>query len=310
MNLSAFRRTARVLLHPILAIGSLFVAADAVQGACDPCFPWRNHGEYVRCVAHEVQEAVEQGLLGEDEGSNMVSQAAQSDIGKKGFVPTGCQLPVCQGGVFSDNFNDGTPTGWDARLETPTFWHEANGVMSFEGTSTGFEPRSLLIQTGMRVLSSYTATYRSRSVDPSEITLRIGGVVFRYQDDLNYIGVVPLLHRTDHNIGFYLFKLKNGVKTQIGGGLCASEGDLVTSVCDRTRLFDPLTLTNWRSFEVSADGNRYRLAIDGTTILDFADSGADFVNGSRFGLMFFGGGLSFSHDVDWDDLVVTGCTSE
>lgn len=300
----------RLVLQALLVAGALVITSDLAHGACDPCFVWRNHGEYVRCVAHDAQIMVEQGLLSEDEGDHIVNQAAQSDVGKRGFVPSGCEPPVCQGGIFSDNFNDGIATGWDPRLETPAFWLEADGTMTFEGTTTGFEPRSLLIQTGTLVLPNYTATYRSRSVDPSEITLRIGGFAFRYQDDLNYIGVVPLLHRTDHNLHFYLFKLKNGVKTQIGGGFCTSTGDLVTSVCDWTQLFDPLTLTNWRSFEVSATGNRYRLAVDGATILEFEDVAGDFLNPSRFGLMFLGGGLSFPHDVDWDDLVLNGCTNQ
>jgi len=51
--------------------------------ACDPCFPWKNHGEYIRCVSHWVEEMVYTGYLTEEEGHVLVSIAARSDIGKK-----------------------------------------------------------------------------------------------------------------------------------------------------------------------------------------------------------------------------------
>lgn len=49
------------------------------------CFPdaeWKNHGMYVRCVAHEVGMLVGAGIITEEEGDAMVSGAAQSDVGK------------------------------------------------------------------------------------------------------------------------------------------------------------------------------------------------------------------------------------
>ena len=63
---------------------------DGSIGACDPCFPWKNHGEFVRCVAHEVEALVTAGLITEEEGDALVSSAAQSDIGKKWYTPPEC----------------------------------------------------------------------------------------------------------------------------------------------------------------------------------------------------------------------------
>jgi hypothetical protein len=60
-------------------------------GACYPCNSWRNHGEYVRCVAKEVNELCSSGALAEDECDGLVSSAAQSDVGKKDYIPTECQ---------------------------------------------------------------------------------------------------------------------------------------------------------------------------------------------------------------------------
>jgi len=64
---------------------------DGNLGDCDPCFDWRNHGEYVRCIAHAVNDLTEQGHLTEEEGDEIVSSAARSDIGKKGHTPPECQ---------------------------------------------------------------------------------------------------------------------------------------------------------------------------------------------------------------------------
>jgi len=64
---------------------------DGNLGECDPCSAWRNHGEYVRCVAHAVENLVTQGFIGEAQGDTLVSSAAQSSVGKKDIVPAGCQ---------------------------------------------------------------------------------------------------------------------------------------------------------------------------------------------------------------------------
>ncbi|MDJ0762523.1 MAG: carboxypeptidase regulatory-like domain-containing protein [Myxococcota bacterium] len=56
---------------------------DGSLGDCDPNASWKNHGEYVRCVANEVNDLVDRGLISEDEGDVLVNAAAQSDVGKK-----------------------------------------------------------------------------------------------------------------------------------------------------------------------------------------------------------------------------------
>jgi len=58
--------------------------------SCDPCFGWRNHGHYVSCVAQTVEGLVNNGDLTQEEGDAIVSSAAQSDVGKKEFVPAEC----------------------------------------------------------------------------------------------------------------------------------------------------------------------------------------------------------------------------
>lgn len=63
---------------------------DGDLGSCSPCAAWRNHGDYVRCVAQSVNELVSAGDLTEEEGDTLVSSAAQTDIGKKGHVEPGC----------------------------------------------------------------------------------------------------------------------------------------------------------------------------------------------------------------------------
>ena len=60
-------------------------------GACNPCLTWRNHGEYVRCVGHDVDALVTGGAITQEEGDALVGSAAASDIGKKGFAPPECQ---------------------------------------------------------------------------------------------------------------------------------------------------------------------------------------------------------------------------
>jgi hypothetical protein len=63
---------------------------DGDIGDCYPCFFWRNHGEYVRCVAHAVDDLLYLGVITEDEGDTIVSSGAQTEIGKKGFIPEEC----------------------------------------------------------------------------------------------------------------------------------------------------------------------------------------------------------------------------
>jgi hypothetical protein len=44
--------------------------------------PWKNHGQYVSCVANSAANFVEQGLMTEAEKGAMVSQAAHSSCGR------------------------------------------------------------------------------------------------------------------------------------------------------------------------------------------------------------------------------------
>lgn len=56
---------------------------DGSLGDCDPTTEWRNHGHFVRCVAHEVESLVDAGYITQEEGDVLISSAAQSDVGKK-----------------------------------------------------------------------------------------------------------------------------------------------------------------------------------------------------------------------------------
>jgi len=58
---------------------------------CPPCQSWNNHGEYVRCTAHAVNALVSGGMLTQEDGDALISSAAQSQVGKKGYT-----LPSCQ----------------------------------------------------------------------------------------------------------------------------------------------------------------------------------------------------------------------
>lgn len=66
---------------------------DGDIGDCDPCQEWKNHGQYVRCVAHAVEDLVNAGYVTEDEGDEIVSSGARTDIGKKGYTPIECVVP-------------------------------------------------------------------------------------------------------------------------------------------------------------------------------------------------------------------------
>ncbi len=64
---------------------------DGDLGYCDPCLEWKNHGQYVRCVAQTAEDLVFGDLITEETGDALVTSAAQSKIGKAGFVPAECQ---------------------------------------------------------------------------------------------------------------------------------------------------------------------------------------------------------------------------
>ncbi|HUD71004.1 MAG TPA: MopE-related protein [Dongiaceae bacterium] len=59
-------------------------SCDGSPAACDPerAGGWRNHGQYVSCVARAVSLLVNGGLLPADEGELLVRTAAQSSVGK------------------------------------------------------------------------------------------------------------------------------------------------------------------------------------------------------------------------------------
>jgi hypothetical protein len=56
---------------------------DGSLGACNPNAYWKNHGQFVRCVAHETDALIEAGILTQEEGDELISSAAQSEVGKK-----------------------------------------------------------------------------------------------------------------------------------------------------------------------------------------------------------------------------------
>jgi len=55
---------------------------DGSLGSCDPYTAWRNHGQFVRCVAQEVNDLRGAGLISDVEGDGLVSSAAESDVGR------------------------------------------------------------------------------------------------------------------------------------------------------------------------------------------------------------------------------------
>jgi len=54
-----------------------------VDELCSPDGDWKNHGEYVSCVAHAAAELFAQGLFSEEKIGEIISEAARSDVGKK-----------------------------------------------------------------------------------------------------------------------------------------------------------------------------------------------------------------------------------
>ena len=61
------------------------MSSDLFYGACpiDPIdVPWKNHGQYVRCMALRAEELLGQGLISPDAADAAVNGAAQSTVGK------------------------------------------------------------------------------------------------------------------------------------------------------------------------------------------------------------------------------------
>jgi hypothetical protein len=59
------------------------VSADTFELACPCVDPWKNHGAYVKCIAHATGTAVENGELTDAQKDEIVSAAAEAPCGKK-----------------------------------------------------------------------------------------------------------------------------------------------------------------------------------------------------------------------------------
>jgi hypothetical protein len=67
---------------PGTLIGSATLATDLFYDACPLTDPWKNHGQYVRCVAFHAEELLSQGLINQEAADAAVSAAARSTVGK------------------------------------------------------------------------------------------------------------------------------------------------------------------------------------------------------------------------------------
>lgn len=63
---------------------------DSDLGQCSPCMTWKNHGQFVRCVSKAAEDLLHSFVLTEAEADELISSAAHSSIGKRGFTPVGC----------------------------------------------------------------------------------------------------------------------------------------------------------------------------------------------------------------------------
>ena len=73
--------------HVILTPGESLDVTTQEASLDSPCSPeddWKNHGAYVRCVAHHAFELFAQGLISKENMGELISEAARSDVGKKG----------------------------------------------------------------------------------------------------------------------------------------------------------------------------------------------------------------------------------
>ncbi len=57
------------------------LCGSVIDTACPCNGPWKNHGKYVSCVAHQVNSLQQVGYITEEQGEEIVSQAAQSNCG-------------------------------------------------------------------------------------------------------------------------------------------------------------------------------------------------------------------------------------
>ena len=59
--------------------------ADLMDGECDCTGDWRNHGQYVKCVAHALNVLHKDGDIDEDQRDDLQEQAAETGCGKTLF---------------------------------------------------------------------------------------------------------------------------------------------------------------------------------------------------------------------------------
>lgn len=67
---------------PGTLVGSVTMSRDVVYSRCPALAPWKNHGQYVRCVALLIGDLTSLGDVTEDEADGVVSAAAGSEVGK------------------------------------------------------------------------------------------------------------------------------------------------------------------------------------------------------------------------------------
>ena len=73
---------------PGVLVGTVALVNDELfYNLCPSVLPagsaWKNHGQYVRCVAQQAEDLVFSGRITQDEADAIVSAAAQSETGKK-----------------------------------------------------------------------------------------------------------------------------------------------------------------------------------------------------------------------------------
>lgn len=79
-------------------------ATSSGRENCDPNYPWKNHGEYVSCVAKLKL------------GGQSVSDAAKSDIGKKNNVASSSASPTATGSASPSASPESTSSGLIANV--------------------------------------------------------------------------------------------------------------------------------------------------------------------------------------------------
>ena len=68
--------------YPGGEIRGQILLAESVADLCPCNAPWKNHGEYVKCVQTAAKVLAQEGLISERERQAILKEAAQSDCGK------------------------------------------------------------------------------------------------------------------------------------------------------------------------------------------------------------------------------------